>query len=206
MYLPKHFEVSDVEALRLIDAEPFATLVAQDAGSPFVSHLPLVMAKDEPTRLYGHMARRNHQWEVFRSEPSVLAIFHGPHTYVTPTWYVAHDVPTWNYAVVHVEGKVRLLEQPRDLVRLLAIMTEKFEGKGPDAWRFRLPDDLAGEGVLAQAIVGFEIVVEKVTAKFKLSQNRVVEDRRNVMDGLAERGDAQSVGVRELMQRFALDK
>lgn len=205
MYLPKHFEVPAAEARRLIEAEPFATLIAHGRSAPSVSHLPLVAAEGEPLRLFGHMARRNPQWEEFRDAPAVVAIFHGPHAYITPNWYAEHDVPTWNYAVVHVEGKVRLIDSPRETLRTLAMQTLRFEGDGPEAWRMRLPEDLAEAGALERAIVGFEIVVERVTAKFKLSQNRSAVDRHRVVDGLATRNDAQSAAVAELMRRFSLD-
>lgn len=201
MYRPSYTEADGDKALDLMHAEPFATVITQDgSGAPCVSHLPLIVEPGQPPRLLGHMARRNPQWEHMRDTGKALAIFHGPHTYITPRWYSKHNVPTWNYAVVHVEGPVRLLETPKELARLLTLATARFEGTGPDAWRYSLPDDLKGEGVLTGAIIGFEITVERLDAKFKLSQNRNEIDRHAVIAGLEARGDEQSMGVMNLMR------
>lgn len=209
MYLPPHFGSSDAAVgLELADAHPFATLLAFEAGgAPFVTHLPMLLVPPKaggPARFLGHVARRNEQWKVFRDNPQALALFHGPHTYVTPTWYRDHDVPTWNYAVVHVKGTIRLLETPRELAHVLALLTDRFEADTkPEPWRFELPDDLRGEGALAAAIVGYELTVTEVTAKIKLNQNRSAADRSGVLSGLATRTDDASKGVLELMRRFS---
>jgi transcriptional regulator len=152
-------------------------------------------------KLLGHLARRNPQWVHFRGNQSVLAIFNGPHSYITPSWYVSgRDVPTWNYAVVHASGPVKLIEDFDGLTDILKKMTARFES-GPRRWEFELPDDLTDASALTSAIVGFELLAEKIDAKFKLSQNRSKEDQQGVVEGLSERTDEMSRMVRSLMIR-----
>lgn len=130
----------------------------------------------------------------------ITAIFNGPHTYITPTWYVGREVPTWNYAVVHVTGKLRWIREFKPLIALLRQMTNVFEGNRDDRWRFSLPDDLKSEEELTSAIIGFEIEVASMDAKFKLSQNRSTEDRQGVLRGLETRTDEMSRKVLEMMR------
>ena len=206
LYVPPHFRATDPDqALRLMDEHPFAMLISQDGtGEPFVSHLPLLAERsaDNTVRLTGHMSRHNDQWRHFQTHPSALAVFRGPHAYVSPTWYQTHDVPTWNYVVVHVRGPVRLVEDHRALVRLLARMSERFEGTAEGAWRFGLPDDLRSPADLTAAIVGFELQAETVDTKLKLSQNRSDADRRGVERGLLARGGEAASQVLEWMRRL----
>ena len=109
MYIPKSFQVTDPEVLAaFIRAHSFATLVSAVDGTPFATHLPLLL--DQGT-LLGHVARANPHWQAFDGQREALAIFHGPHAYISPTWYATGPaVPTWNYAAVHVYGAPRLIE------------------------------------------------------------------------------------------------
>ncbi len=202
MYLPRHFEEQDRDkALNLIRAFPFATLVTVFKSAPILNHLPLVVreGKDGALTLVGHMAAKNPQAQ-FDSDAEILAVFNGPHTYITPTWYVGREVPTWNYAVVHATGKVRWVREFKKLVALLKEMTDVFEADRPERWRFTLPDDLKNENDLTHAIVGFEIEVTSLQAKFKLSQNRSTADREGVLRGLETRTDEMSRMVLEMMR------
>src|SRR5258706_16236783 len=114
MYIPKAFNETDRDVLfDLIDEYAFATLVSFSSSEPTVSHIPLLVDRQGPghERLLGHVARANKQWTEFAGERSVLAIFQGPHAYVSPAWYSEHpSVPTWNYAIVHVHGRARVLD------------------------------------------------------------------------------------------------
>jgi transcriptional regulator len=104
MYIPTQFKEENFERLvTLIEDYSFGTLVSTHEGLPFVSHLPFLFEKDAatPGKLIGHMARANPQWQHLAQGQTVLAVFQGPHAYVSPTWYAAQGVPTWNYAVVH---------------------------------------------------------------------------------------------------------
>lgn len=202
MYVPPAFRVeNDDRALALVDEYPFATLIATENGRPSVNHLPLLLLRDPAGkhRLIGHMAKKNPQWRLFEGGASAFAVFHGPHTYVTPTWYQEHDVPTWNYAVVHVAGRVRLVQDFKGLTQILGKLSARFESREKAPWRFYLPDDLNDEAKLTGAIVGFEIEGLEIQAKFKLNQNRSEADQEGVRAGLAGRTDEMSLKVREMM-------
>src|SRR5262249_44065504 len=146
------------------------------------------------------LARANPQLQHFRSGPETLFVFHGPHTYITPTWYQdSMNVPTWNYAVVHAYAKPRLVEDFDGLHRILNEAVTQFESPRPDPWRFELPEDFKQQ--LWGAIVGFEARVERIEAKFKLSQNRAPEDYQGVLDGLKASPAEADRRVLELMKR-----
>lgn len=203
MYLPSHFSTTELsQALALMQSYPFATLISFDEErSPIINHFPLLTEHiDGKIKIIGHMAKRNPQWRSFTNPSRAIVVFNGPHTYVTPTWYVSgRDVPTWNYAVVHVEGTVRLVENFDGLTELLEKLTLHFERDTAPRWQFELPEDLQQPEALTSAIVGFELQVDKIEAKFKLSQNRSSDDRRGVMAGLATRSDDLSRGILRLM-------
>ena len=201
MYLPRHFKNTDRDqSLALMRAHPLATVISvDDDGGPFVSHLPLIIEPDGDGLIcIGHLSRANLHWKLLGGRQAT-AIFHGPDAYITPSWYVQNAVPTWNYAVVHVRGMVTLIEDRAGIVRCLEALTATVE-KGPDAWQFWIPEDL--RNTLESAIVGFQLSVETIQSKFKLSQNRSEADRAGVLRGLAGRDDAASQSLRALMQRY----
>lgn len=185
MYVPRSFSAPDDAARALIRARPFATVVTVDGGAPFASHLPLVLVGED--RLVGHMARANPQWRHFGAG-EVLAIFHGPHAYVSPTWYAsAGQVPTWNYAVVHAYGAPAIV----DGAAALAPLVEAFEA----AWR---PGD-AELARLVPAIVGFELRVTRIEAKWKVGQNREPADRASAAARLRGAGGEDAAAIAQLM-------
>jgi transcriptional regulator len=174
---------------------PFATLITGEE----ISHVPLLLEKrNEEWNLIGHLARANPHWKALESRESV-AIFHGPNSYITPTWYDSSDVPTWNYVVVHFRGAARLLDDEGETLRALKALTAKMEPA--DGWKFEIPEDLAGQGALMRAIIGFELRVHTRVGKFKLSQSRSSTDFSGVMRGLATRKDEGSHGIRYWMGR-----
>lgn len=200
MYLPEHFRETDPDRIAaLIDAHPFGTLVTAPDGAPFVSHLPFLLERTpgSPGRLLGHMARANPQWEHLAADGKVLAVFQGPHAYVSPSWYASPGVPTWNYAAVHVRGKARLIEAEPELEALVTQLTRVHESRMPVPWK----PDLAGErrAKLLGMIVGFEIEITDIQAKFKLSQNRPAEDRQRVIQALRESGSQVEAALVALM-------
>ena len=201
MYLPKHFEQSDArQCVELIERFPFATIITIEDGKPFVNHLPLVVKKvDGALLLVGHVSTRNPQLVHFKQGHRATVVFNGPHAYITPRWYAANHVPTWNYAVVQVTGKVAVLESYSETVAVLRTMTEKFEPE--QAWSFEIPDDLKSDQDLISSIAAFQIEVSEIKGKFKLSQNRSEKDRLGVIEGLKLRGDELSRQVSELMTR-----
>jgi len=201
-YVPRSFQVDDREALEgFVQAHAFGTLVSAGPAGLSVSHIPFLpeRAADGRLRLLGHVARANAHWQELESAREVLAIFEGPHAYVSPGWYANHpSVPTWNYAVVHARGTARLLP-PADLPSLLDRLSRTYEDGRPAPWRMEsLPSGFTPK--LLEAIVGFEIAVEELVGKFKLSQNRRREDVEGVAAALEAEGQE---ALAELMRAHA---
>lgn len=195
MYLPPHFEQQDANEIQhFITANPFATLVTVVDGEPFASHIPLMLEPGEPLRLSGHLAKANPQWRHFNTSVRVMAIFHGAHAYVSPTGYEKAGVPTWNYAAVHIYGRISLIHDPETLRKLVNRMSQHFEGDGDNAWVPSYPDKML------DAIAGFVMEVDEVQAKYKLSQNRSPTDQQHVIRVLQERGTENERNVASLMQ------
>jgi transcriptional regulator len=198
MYIPALFKhENQVEILEIIGKYPFATVIS-GGENPYVSHLPIVVDSGKKDLvLLGHLARGNPHWKLLK-DSKVTVIFHGPNTYITPKWYAENNVPTWNYAVVHVTGRAELIEDQEGIVDCLKKLTAQMEASASDPWEFWIPEDLSN---LSAAIVGFRVVDCKIEAKFKLSQNRSNEDYQGVLRGLGARGDEMSREVLRLMEK-----
>lgn len=199
IYIPKHFVEQDIGRLHaLIRAENFGTLISNGANGIEVSHLPFLLDAGRHV-LRAHMARGNPQWQSLASAAEVVAVFHGPHHYVSPSWYANHpSVPTWNYAVVHVTGRPRLIEDPAQLEAMVRDLVEQHEALSPVPWRMELPPDYQGK--MISGIVGFEIDIARIEGKFKLSQNRPAGDRPLVVEALEKIGSDDARGVAALMR------
>jgi len=194
MYKPKHFEETDERALwGFIDAHSFGTLLTIADGRPFASHVPFLVDRDAE-RLHCHVARANPQWRQLESSPEVLAIFMGPHGYISPTWYQEPGgVPTWNYAVVHAAGEARSVDDAEHKRRHVEALAAKFERGLPRPW---VPDfDLRR----LEGIVGIEVRVGKLEGKLKLSQNRSAADRAAVISQLEATGRAGDAALARAM-------
>lgn len=200
MYLPAAFQETREDVLAALVREwPFATLVAAGAAGPAAEHVPLLLTADGALR--GHVAAGNAL--AGADGVAVLAIFHGPHGYVSPNWYrtqheTAREVPTWNYAVVHVHGRLRVRRERGWLLALLDALTERHEAGLPQPWC--MADAPAGhiERQL-DAIAGLEIEVERMVGKFKLSQNHPARNRRGVIQGLRRRAGTSDDALAALM-------
>jgi transcriptional regulator len=190
LYRPTHFRVDDEDTLfAFIEQNAFGTLVCAGDSGIAVSHIPFLPRRDAGgITLLGHMARANPQWEALASAKHVLAIFQGPHAYVSPSWYANHPaVPTWNYAVVHARGRVSAMDDA-GLHELLERLSTAYEADRPRAWRMaEQPEEFLTK--MKRAIVGFEMQVESLEGKFKLSQNRP-EDFERVVAALESEGEA----------------
>lgn len=200
LYVPPAFAADDPAlAARLIDEHPFATLITPGSSDPQVTHLPLLRDGDA---LVGHVARANPHWQSFGAGES-LAIFAGPHAYVSPTWYVAPDamVPTWNFTAVHVHGRVRILDDLGERERVLGHLVARFEGGGPGAWRFAMTGPR--RDALLHGIVAFRMPMARVTAKLKLSQNQGADDRERVAAALAQSNDVAARDTAGWMRTLA---
>lgn len=190
LYAPGHFAHSDRTAAEaLIAAHPFATLItAGDDNEPQISHLPLLLEGDA---LIGHLAKANPHWQRFE-RGTTIAIFHGPHAYVSPRWYAEpeRNVPTWNYATVHVSGQPQLLARGAALSSLLKL-TQAFDPQ----WQA----DEATLQRLLPGIVAFRMPIARVEAKFKMSQNKTADDQRGVIAGLLAADDRDALSVAQWM-------
>jgi transcriptional regulator len=175
MYVPGHFAEPDAEKLaRLIADYSFGTLVTVSDGRPFASHIPFLYQRERNV-LLGHVARANPQWRDFSAGGEVLVIFQGPHAYVSPSWYQTPGVPTWNYAVAHVYGRARALEDPEAVKPIVEGLTAQYERGREQPWIPRY------DPRMLNAIVGVEVAIREVQGKFKVSQNRPAEDRAAVI-------------------------
>ncbi|MBK9007824.1 MAG: FMN-binding negative transcriptional regulator [Anaerolineae bacterium] len=199
MYTPKLYREEDrAKIIKFLRQNEFAILVTYDGEKPTASHL-LVEIFEEGEKLFinGHMSRANPLWKTFEKNAEVLAIFHGPHTYISPTWYNHVNVPTWNYQAVHVYGKLRIVEDYDEAYQILKRLTDRHE----TASHYKLetlPQDFVAKEI--KGIVAFQIEVTKIEANYKLSQNRNDEDYQNIVEMLEEREDEMSHEVAEAMK------
>jgi transcriptional regulator len=200
MYVPPLFAVKDVAQLQdFMDEFNFATVVTHRDGELTASHIPFWL--DRGVEPYGvlraHVAIGNPQLKDFQAGSQALVIFQGPHSYVSPSWYVKpENVPTWNYTVVHASGVPKILDQPA-MLALLKDLVAKHEKPFERPWDFD-PDATWIQKQLPQ-IAGFEIQIEKLQGKFKLNQNRTAEDRAGVIQTLSASEDPMQRAVGSLM-------
>lgn len=198
MYIPTHFRISDETLIFDIMKEySFATLFSQYNGMPFATHLPLILNADH-TYLYGHFSRQNPHWEDINRQ-TVLAVFHGPHCYISPSWYETNAaVPTWNYVTVHTYGEIELLEDGQELKNSLDEMVLKYETTDS---RYKLQnvdaDFLAG---MYMGIQGFKIKINKLEGKAKLSQNHPLQRRELIVNQLEQSPHSNEQKIASLMK------
>jgi transcriptional regulator len=200
MYLPKVFAVEDLSRLHeFMEEFNFATLVTQQNGQLTASHIPFLL--DRNTGPFGvlraHIAIRNPQLKDLQSGSQALVIFQGPHTYISPSWYVnAENVPTWNYSVVHAHGAPKIGNKAA-MIALLKDLTARQEGAFEKPWAFA--PEASWVQRLLNEIVAFEMRIEKLEGKFKLNQNRKPEDRARVIETLSASGRPDEQAVARLM-------
>jgi transcriptional regulator len=202
MYVPRHFAHTSLPDLHaFMGRYSFATLVtAGSAGQLTASHIPLLLdpAVGPNGCLFGHVARANDQWRYIGGE--ALAIFTGPHAYVSPRWYEADEVvPTWNYVAVHAYGPLEAIEDPAELKALLLRMIEVYEAGAESPWT--LERSGAAVDKLLGAIAGFRIPIVRLEGKWKLSQNHPPGRQAKVIAALEAQGDANSLAVAALMRQ-----
>jgi transcriptional regulator len=181
-----------------------ATIVGSLENQLEVNHLPLMLSSDR-SKLYGHIARTNPLAKIAASSnTAITAIFNGPQAYVTPAWYPSKKetgkvVPTWNYAVVHAQGSIKLIDDAQWLRNHVAHMTTIHESTYQSDWKL---DDAPEEYVqmMLKAIIGIEIDVQSLVGKFKLSQNRPAEDYDAVVEKLEQSPQEILQAMREYMR------
>ena len=202
VYLPPLFTETRAEVLVAhIERHDFGLLVSHGSEGLIASQIPfLVEHRDGHLYLQGHLARANPQIADLDSGSEALAIFQGPHAYISPNWYQSGPaVPTWNYATVHAYGAARTITDREWLCGILRRLTERHEAREPvPPWQMQdLPEAYLAS--MLKGIVGVEIAVSRLDGKFKLSQNRPAADRPRIVAALERRADADSQGVARLM-------
>lgn len=202
MFIPKLFRENDIEKTRaFIEKNSFGILVSQTNQQLSATHIPLMLDKNENGKdvLQGHISKANPQWQAFMTEAEVLAIFSGPHTYISSSWYANENVSTWNYVAVHIYGKIRALEGQR-LIAHLSKLTSKYEAASasPRLVENMSPDYLARE---MKGLIGFEIEIMDIQAAQKMSQNRNEADYQNIITELEQRNEADDSAVAQIMKQ-----
>jgi transcriptional regulator len=204
MYIPAHFLQQDREAaLDLMAREPFALLVSTAGGAPMISHIPIVVTEREPELiLAAHVAKANPHWRTLDGARAT-AVFRGIHGYISPRWYSdpAHDVPTWNYEVVHCTGTVTIAPDSAKEA-ILRQLVDVMEAGLVEPWSVNELEANFRESLQA-GIVAFTLRVEQLEAKFKLGQNRARADREGARAGLRRTGRSADAALASEMERFS---
>ncbi len=203
MYIPNHFRHQNIEEVKaFLQQNSFGILVSQVNGRPWATHIPLELEVNGEGKevLVGHISRGNKQWKEFEQNEEVLAIFNGPHTYISSSWYDHENVPTWNYIAVHVYGTIRIIEG-KELLNSLKKLVNKYEAHSTH------PVTVEGmsENFLdreLKGIVGFEIGITEIQAAYKLSQNRDTKNKMNIVAELEKRDDHDSNQIAGRMKSY----
>jgi len=207
MHIPRHFEEQRVDVMHeLIRARPLATLITLSSGGLNANHIPLhLKASPAPFgTLQGHVARGNPVLSDLEKDIEVLAVFHGPDAYITPSWYATKQetgkvVPTWNYAVVHAYGRMRIVDDAAWLRAQLEALTAHNEASFPKPWAVSdAPRDYTEK--LMASIVGIEMVISRLSGKWKTSQNQPQQNQASVIDGLKAGGQRDTEEMAALVE------
>jgi transcriptional regulator len=194
VYIPSHFAEPRPEVLAdFIRDHNFGILISVGAEGVIASHIPFLYDAERGPQgtLWGHLARGNPQLKELGAGREALAIFEGPHGYITPRWYATHPaVPTWNYSIVHAYGTLEPIEEVGELERLVARLAEHHEAGAANPWRLADQPEKYRQGML-RGISGFAIRVTRLEGKFKLSQNRDATDRARVIAALRAEGNVE---------------
>ncbi|HKO66684.1 MAG TPA: FMN-binding negative transcriptional regulator [Burkholderiaceae bacterium] len=206
MYLPSHFAETRVDVMHdLIRAYPFGALVVLTPGGLEANHIPFEVSS-EPAPfgiLRGHLARANPVWKNFSAQVDALVVFQGAHAYISPSWYESKKehgkvVPTWNYAVVHASGPLRVIDDRAWVRRFVEQLTDRHEAHRSDPWKVTdAPTDFVD--TMTNAIVGIEVPIMQLTGKWKVSQNRPQKDRTGVVQGLQQNRTDDNASMADLV-------
>jgi transcriptional regulator len=198
MYTPKLYQDNDPASIqKFIHENGFGILVSTVDGQLWATHIPMMLSKDG-TKLIGHISRGNKQWKDVDGFKNVLAIFPGPHTYVSSSWYDHENVPTWNYLAVHAYGSIRIIEG-EELLASLSELTDKYEkySEKPVSVKTMSAGYVNRE---IKGVTGFEITVERFEATRKLSQNRDDKNHQSIVEHLEKKEDQGAKDIASLMK------
>lgn len=204
MYIPPYYKNEDPKSIReFLKQHEFAVLVNQVEGKLWATHIPLQLGVNNEGKevLYGHVARSNPQWKSFKNNPEVMAVFQGPHSYISSSWYDHENVPTWNYQAIHVYGHARLLTN-EELWQVLNNLVDSYElhSEKPVKLEEISPKYVKNE---MRGIKGFEIEITDIQAQFKLSQGHSANNRERVIEKLQNSKKAASTEIAVAMKKFA---
>jgi transcriptional regulator len=201
MHIPDLYKNEDKESIRkFLKENAFGLLINQTNGKLWATHIPLELEinKEGEEVLMGHISKENPQWTAFESNDQILAVFSGPHSYISPSWYDHENVPTWNYTAVHVYGKIKIIEGEA-VIDSLTKLVDKYEQNSKCPVRVA---DLSKKTMMqTRGIVAFEIKIEEIQAQNKMSQNRDDKNYTNIISELEKTENPQSMAVAKEMAR-----
>ncbi|CAI3938723.1 Predicted FMN-binding regulatory protein PaiB (PaiB) (PDB:2OL5) [Commensalibacter communis] len=207
MYIPEHFKENDLQLLHTaIKDIQVAHIITQHSYGVEASFVPLFLdtQQEEKGVLYGHIAKANTQWKEPLTNDEALVIFTGANHYITPSWYPAKQthhkvVPTWNYVMVHVRGKIEFIQDPQELLSIVTKITDINEKRFNEPWHVQdAPTDYIQS--MLKAIIGIRITITEIKGKYKLSQNYNEDTQQSIINGLQETKDNDGIKVAQLMQ------
>ena len=201
MFIPNSYKNENIEEVKnFLNENSFGILISQDNGKVSGTHIPMELDTDENGEdvLVGHIAKANPQSKNLKNNQEILAIFNGPHSYISSSWYQKEDVPTWNYVAVHVYGKVKIIEG-KELLESLKKLVDKYEQTSENP----VSVEKMSSRTLKQinGIVGFSIKINEIQAAYKLSQNKEDTDYHTITSKLEKIGDSNSTGIAEEMKK-----
>ena len=201
MHIPHHFKNENLDEVRtFVKANSFGILVSTVENKPWGTHIPLELELDTEGNevLYGHIAKANPQGRFFQNQKEVLAIFNGPHAYVSSSWYGHENVPTWNYIAVHIYGKLEVLDEAETLFSL-KLLVDKYEAHSKNPVRV---EDLSAKTMRQiKGIIGFKINITDIQAAYKLSQNRNADDHQRIVSELRQSNNAAAQATANEMKK-----
>lgn len=201
MYIPEEYKHNNLEEVKdFIQKNSFGVLVNQSEGRLCATHIPLELDKNENGKdvLFGHISKENPQWKGFESSDKVLAIFSGPNSYISSSWYDFEGVPTWNYIAVHIYGTVKVIEGEA-LLSSLKKLVDKYEVNSENPVKI---ENLSKKTMMmTRGIVAFEIEIEEIQAQHKLSQNRDQKNYDTIIAELEKTGNNDAKAIAGEMKK-----
>ncbi len=207
MYIPASFKNTDLKELHEHMCKwSFVTLITIAEETSHITHVPVLLdvKSGKFGVITGHFAEQNPHWKYLKRDKESIAIFHGPHAYISPTWYAEPDVPTWNYSVIHAHGPVEIIREKNLLLNQLKELIAKFENNDYSNWDIsKLSDEYID--TLLGMIVGFKLTITKLEGKYKLGQNRSRRDMEGVINQLKSSRTASDVELADLSKKHIKD-
>tara|TARA_R110002126_G_scaffold317_5_gene1663 strand:- start:1706 stop:2314 length:609 start_codon:yes stop_codon:yes gene_type:complete len=200
MYTPSHYKNENLDEVReFLKQNSFGILINQTDGRPWATHIPLELDVDDEGKdiLVGHISKANPQWKSFKGNEEVLAIFNGPHSYISSSWYKEEEVPTWNYIAVHVYGKIQILNDEAVLDSLHKLV-DKYEKASTNPVSIHNLSHKTMRQI--KGIVGFQIGITDIHATYKLSQTRP-EDHPKIIEELQKTNNPGSHEIANMIKQ-----